>query len=90
MWKVIVFIVLIAMYLVSYLLEVKYDDSPSRKVFAAIWVVLLLAVVIFPLVAFEGWWKLLVCVSVLVIYISTFHEGNNYENRKNTEFHDPI
>ena len=90
MWKVIVFFVLIAMYLVSYVLEVRYDDSPSRKVFAAIWVVLLLAVVIFPLVAFEGWWKLLVFLSVLVIYISTFHEGNNYGKRKDAKFHDPI
>ena len=90
MWKVVVFIVLIVLYLLSYVLEVRYDDPPLRKVFAAIWVIFLLASVVFPLVAFDGWWKLLVFVSILVVYISTFHEGNNYEKRKNCDFHDPI
>ena len=90
MWKFVVFGVFIVLYLISYHLEVKADNSKSRQVFVWIWVILMVGVFIYPLVVFDGWWKFLFLISLVVIFGSILIEGNKKSEIVNKDSRNPL
>ena len=66
----IVYLVLVALYIISYLLLKKYDYSKRRLVFVAIWAVIMIALMLYPFFL-PKWWKMVYLLSSLIIY-STF------------------
>jgi hypothetical protein len=62
---------IVALYVISYLLLRKYDNSKRRLIFVGIWAVCLLSMIIYPFFL-PKWWKLIVFFSGFVFYASLF------------------
>jgi hypothetical protein len=76
----IVYVVLLFLYLISFYLEIKMDQTKKRLVFVQIWSLFVLVIVLYPLFAFPGWWKLLILFSIFFICITTLFEDKIKSN----------
>jgi len=71
MVQFVIYLILVAFYIISYHLLRKYDNSERRLVFVGIWAVCLLTMIIYPFFL-PKWWKLLFFFSGFVFYASLF------------------
>ncbi|MBO4517133.1 hypothetical protein J5751_07040 [bacterium] len=90
MWQFIIYGILIVLYIVSYILEVKADISPFRQILVWIWIAFLVAIFVYPLVVFDGWWKLLFIISLVVIFGSMLFEGNKHADLDKKRHSSPL
>jgi len=90
MWQFLVYGVLIVLYLVSFALEAKLDNSKLRQVFVWVWVSFMLAVFIYPLVVLSGWWKFLFLLSFAIIFATISLEGNKKSGDNSAGTSSPI
>ena len=71
MVQFVIYLILVAFYIISYHLLRKYDNSERRLVFVGIWAVCLLSMIIYPFFL-PKWWKLIILFSAFVFYASLF------------------
>ena len=90
MWKFIVYGVLLVLYVVSFALEAKFDNSKHRQVFLWVWIIFMLAAFTYPLIVLSGWFKFLFLLSFAVIFASISIEGNKRSGDEGNKNSSPI